>query len=84
MLEDMMITIFNDDIGINQDVIEVDDVKKLLGQIIKEIAEIDDRNGWIPIDEVFDIILKYQKGGKWWLGYIVTIVRNGIIQEFVL
>jgi len=64
MLEDMMITIFNDDIGINQDVIEVDDVKKLLGQIIKEIAEIDDRNGWIPIDEVFDIILKYQKGGK--------------------
>ena len=64
MLDDMMITIFNDDIGINQDVIEVDDVKKLLGQIIKEIAEIDDRNGWIPIDEVFDIILKYQKGDK--------------------
>lgn len=64
MLEDVMITIFNDDIGINQDVIEVDDVKKLLGQIIKEIAEIDDRNGWIPVDEVFDIILKYQKGGK--------------------
>ena len=25
----------------------------------------------------------YQKGGKEWLGYIVTIVRNGIIQEFV-
>ena len=64
MLEDMMITIFNDDIGINQDVIEVDDVKKLLEQIIKEIAEIDNRNGWIPIDEVFDIILKYTKGGK--------------------
>lgn len=64
MLDDMMITIFNDDIGINQDVIEVDDVKKLLGQIIKEIAGIDDRNGWISIDEVFDIILKYQKGDK--------------------
>ena len=64
MLEDMMITIFNDDIGINQDVIEVDDVKKLLRQIIKEIAEIDDKNGWIPIDEVFDIILKYTKGDK--------------------
>ena len=64
MLEDIIITVFNDDIGINQDVIEVDDVKKLLEQIIKEIAEIDDRNGWIPIDEVFDIILKYQKGDK--------------------
>ena len=33
-------------------------------QMIIEIAEIEDRNGWIPIDEVFDIILKYQKGGK--------------------
>ena len=33
-------------------------------QIIIEITQIDDKNGWIPIDEVFDIILKYQKGGK--------------------
>ena len=64
MLEDKIITVFNDDIGINQDVIEVDDVKELLGQMIIEIAQIDDRNGWIPIDEVFNIILKYQKGGE--------------------
>ena len=35
-----------------------------LEQMIIEIAQIDDRNGWIPIDEVFDIILKYTKGGK--------------------
>lgn len=39
------------------------EVNAVLEQIGAEIAEIDDRNGWVPIDEVFDIILKYQKGG---------------------
>ena len=33
-------------------------------QMIIEITQIDDKNGWIPIDEVFDIILKYTKGNK--------------------
>lgn len=33
-------------------------------QMIIEITQIDNKNGWIPIDEVFDIILKYTKGNK--------------------
>ncbi|MBO7715266.1 MAG: hypothetical protein J6S85_16985 [Methanobrevibacter sp.] len=33
-------------------------------QMIIDIAQIDDKNGWIPIDEVFDIILKYIKEGS--------------------
>lgn len=33
-------------------------------QMIIEITQINDRNGWIPIDEVFNIILKYTKGSK--------------------
>ena len=45
---------------------EIDDAPTVcdIEQMIIEIAQIDDRNGWIPIDEVFDIILKYQKGSK--------------------
>lgn len=45
---------------------EIDDAPTVcdIEQIIIEITQIDDRNGWIPIDEVFDIILKYTKGGK--------------------
>ena len=44
---------------------EIDDAPTVcdIEQMIIEITQIDDRNGWIPIDEVFDIILKYTKGG---------------------
>lgn len=77
MLEDMMITIFNDDIGINQDVIEVDDVVKLLKQIKTEIYNLhpikrgdnDYANGaydgqcWI-IDKALKIIDKHTKRDK--------------------
>lgn len=45
---------------------EIDDAPTVcdIEQIIIEITQIYDRNGWIPIDEVFDIILKYTKGDK--------------------
>ena len=80
MLEDMMITIFNDDIGINQDVIEVDDVVKLLEQIKIKIISMSCRYSlarergcegqveWsdrlIKEGDVLKIFEEYQKGGK--------------------
>ena len=72
MLEDMMITIFNDDIGINQDVIEVDDVVKLFDKIRAEIQGMyrivlknTPKDDWAVkwnecVDEVLKVIDKYR------------------------